>query len=325
MNDQQQAIANKLKLNLKKKTRKGWMITDCPFCGKTAKFGVRFNDDPKYTRFNKEGYKNKVSFNCYSGSCGESGATTKLLIKLGLDYLRGQKDFVEDFKKRKLNVEVEDVLDLETEKRRPPVGYKRITSNKYLEDRKYEPWQFEQYQIGESHLLGMSGRVVFLIIEEGQCVGWLGRATYDSPIKYKNDQATFEKLLGGIDEIKEGDEVILVEGVTDKGEVDRKIKRLELTGIKCVCTFGKKISEIQLMKLRVRGVKKITFLWDDDATDEIKRYSKEAEEYIEIVKIGYIQEGDPDEISDEEFVEIMTNLYDVNEFSTNIVKRRKLR
>jgi len=327
-NIQQKAIIDELGLNLNRRTRKGWCICDCPYCGKKAKFGVRFNDDPKYAQWTNKSHKNKVSFNCWAkNNCGESGATGKLLKLFKLDHLIGNKDFIDDnFEKIELSPKDDVVdIDIKTPTQRPPIGFKRVYSNEYLENRKFEPWQFKLYHIGISNLLGMKGRVIFLIEEDGENKGYVARDTTGKSImKYKNQSVDFEKLLMGIDEVGPEDDVIIVEGVTDKGEVDRKIKRLGLDNIKCVCTFGKKISEIQLTKLANRGIESVIFMYDDDAINESKTYSIFAENYINKVKVCFINEGDPDELSDEDFLEVLSGAKTPMDFDLNIVNIRKL-
>ena len=174
-------------------------------------------------------------------------------------------------------------------------------------------------------MLGMKSRVIFLIEEDGENKGYVARdVTGQSIMKYKNQSVDFEKLLMGIDELTAEDQVIIVEGVTDKAEIDRKIKRLDLENIKCVCTFGKKISEIQLTKLANKGIESIIFMYDDDAINESKTYSIFAENYIDKVKVCFIDDGDPDELSDEEFLEVLSRAKTPMDFDLNIVKIRKL-
>ena len=56
--------------------------------------------------------------------------------------------------------------------------------------------------------------------------------------------------------------------------------------IKCVCTFGKKISPEQSKKLRLKGVTNVILLYDFDAIKDIKRYGLELENYF-VTSITY--------------------------------------
>lgn len=331
--NKKEAIIDKLKLDPRGVSRKGWYTTDCPYCGTKQKFGVRFNDDPRFKQWNSKVHKNKISFNCYSGSCSESGTGNKLLKVLGLSHLISDIEYLED--KVIIPSYEEEEVQMDTPTMIKPIGFKRVFSNTYLDDRGFESWQYELYHIGVSRMI--RDRVIFLIIENGENKGYVARTTMEEKEikrlknkgviipKYKNQSVDFDKLVYGIDEVEEGDSVIIVEGVTDKANVDRMLRVLGLGNVKCVCTFGKKISLVQFMKIKNRNTNDILFLYDFDAINESKKYSHEASDYFKNVKVGLLLDKDPGDISLEEFISVIENSMTAQEFSNNTVSKIKLK
>ena len=78
-----------------------------------------------------------------------------------------------------------------------------------------------------------------------------------------------KKLLGikneDIEDNKElsTEEIIIVEGITSKMRIDCELELYHSSKIKSCCTFGKKITEIQLLKIKNKGqnVKRIILFY----------------------------------------------------------------
>ena len=92
----------------------------------------------------------------------------------------------------------------------------------------------------------------------------------------------FASLLFGYDDIVRGktEVVIIVEGVFDKFAVDRHLSLYDDETIRCVCTFGKKISDVQIQKLIDKEIGNVILAWDYDAIREIKQYGVELNQYF---------------------------------------------
>lgn len=324
-----------LNLNEKNVSPKGWIEGGkCPFCQRDDKFGVKFNEIGKY--------KNHISFNCYHGSCQEKGSEFKLLKQLNMLHIITDGEFIgaKRVVENKLNVVLENNLDLNVMDRLPPLGFRRVYSNKYLESRGFESWQFKSYHIGVTTFNPkMKDYVVFLVEEDGKVKGSVVRLAwtrekstafkekygFEKPRYLNEGGVDFGKLLFGVDEIivDKTEEVVLVEGVTDKANIDKLLRLDKNDKVKCVCTFGKKISEEQIMKLFLRGVKKITVLYDPDAIQASKRYGNDLKLYFD-VKIGYLDNVDPGDLTLDMLNHILSNLRSVNQFSVDIVQKRSL-
>lgn len=308
----------------------------CPFCQTEGKFGIKLNDVAK------SNYKNHISFNCFKGSCQQKGSEYKLFDKIGQGHLLKQGEFIGNKKEvdsAKIKEFGERELELEVPTLKPPLGFRRCSENQYLQDRGFESWQFETYHIGTTKFYSpLKDRVIFLVMEDGENKGFVARTTWSKKEieqyerkhghfpKYVNEKgADFAKLLFGIDEItEETEQVILVEGVTDKANVDRQLKLNLSPKIKCCCTFGKKISEEQVMKLWKRGVSSVILLYDPDAINSAKKYSYFLRSWNIAVKVGYLSDKDPGELSHDEIVKVLADTQSPDEFSVNRVQKRKL-
>ena len=136
-----------------------------------------------------------------------------------------------------------------------------------------------------------------------------------------SDNIPFEKILLGYDEINEKTDIVyIVEGATDKFNVDKELKLYEKDNKKCVCSFGKKLSLYQIKKLQLKGVKNIILLYDPDGVEESKNYGKLLHNYFEIVQIGFLIDKDPGEMLEEDFQKVFQNLKDYFTFTLSHVQ-----
>ncbi len=317
-------------------------ICKCPFCKKEDHLYLQRST----SRTNSRGENISYMWECKR--CGENGRIRKLFNALGkLHLINFGKDtkieerlnLIEKYKKKSISIEL-DVPD-----KNPPLGYKRVYENHYLNSRGFTNEQYEMYNVGTTKFGSeYKDYVVALITENGICKGYVGRCTYsnkqldeyndclkESGIKqrkprYKNSSNTeFGKLLMGIDEITEQTEVVvIVEGFFDKANVDKLLRTYESDTIKVVCSFGKKISIEQITKLAQKGlaIEDILLLYDPDAVEESKRYAFQLSQYFTKVKIGFTKDKDPGDLTYEELDRILDNLEEPLVFSMNKVQKK---
>ena len=352
----QEEIVNYLGINLKKKTPKGWYICPCPFCD-SDKFGVRLND--------KGGkYKNEVSFNCFSGKCQEHGWEGQLLALFGKEHLVGQREFISSPRQKLITMEELEMEDEDNEviERIPPLGWKRTEYHPYLIKRGWDMWQFESYKVGiTERYRALKDYVVILIQQGGKDVGYVGRSTWDSNRidehnakakehnktaheddrmsmhpKYSNEGGVFfERIIWGVDEITENTEtIIIVEGPFDKTNTDKQLQVNLSEKVKCICTFGKKISESQISNLQERikylenksdkGTqipdKRLILMYDPEAIESSKQYGAELSKVFDKVEIAKVPWGkDPGDMTRAEFDKTIAETVSPLAFFTRMV------
>lgn len=334
----QQKTYEILQLNEKRISPKGWITSPlaCPWCGKdNYHFGIKFTT--KTSRYN-----NEVSFHCFK--CDVRGGEFLLFKQLDLLIFLEQGEYIKHDKLLEKKIIREDLinndLELDVPTRHVPFGFRRITTDEYLIERGFELWQFKEYQIGRTKLFNkLKEHVIFLITEDGENKGYVARITWSKSkitevekitgkrvVRYMNEGGVdFARLVFGIDEIDKNTlSVILVEGVTDKANIDRKLNKLGLRErIKCCCTFGKKISDEQVEKIYRKGVCEIIFLYDPDAIESSKKHSIKLWKKFKVL-VGFLKEKDPGELNIGEFIDVMENLEDPMNFSVNKLQKKNL-
>ena len=144
-------------------------------------------------------------------------------------------------------------------------------------------------------------------------------------MRYYNSEGTiFEDILGGYDEIisDKTDTVILVEGITDKANVDRELDLYSSDAVKCCFTFGKNLSENQVKLLIKKRVKSIILMYDPDALKEIEKFSMRYINKFEDIKCAKIEgDRDPGDLRKEELNKILNDLNTPIDFYFNNIKR----
>jgi len=321
-------------------------ISDCPFCGKEDHLYVQRKTD----RTNIRG-KN-VSFFWHCKKCSEGGTIFSLAKKLGkFGLVAGEPDVdSRKFLEKKINVSVEDAEPEGVVKKTIPLGFRRLIKSNYLTARGFTEKQFRKYQVGRTKLISsLEGYLIFLIEDGGVACGWVARSKMDKEwidaynkkvttrnenrvpgerkrqkyLRYKNSSGTdFAKLLMGIDEVTENTtKVILVEGVFDKFKVE---SLLDLDGsekCKCLCTFGKNVSEYQSKKMADRGVQEIVVLYDPDAVNSSKKYGAILRGQFD-TKIGFLKNKDPGDLNLDELLLVLGTAQDPLSFSINRVQKQ---
>lgn len=299
-------------------TRSGQYVCDCIFCGKEQHMYVN---------------KKTQMFDCKK--CGEYGSVYKILRHLNKLYLLDgstieNRERIESIRGRReeMNDNVVELSDLPVKKM--PVGW-RISENstKYLLSRGITSEDCKRYNIGASDMLSKYVNYVLIpIYDDKKIRGFIGRygakKVPENKLRYNNSRDTeFSELLFGYDEIVSGtDTVILVEGIFDKIAVDKTLRLWDGKEIKCVCTFGKKISDKQIAKLMLKGITNVILLYDFDAIREIKKYGLELEKHF-VTSITFTTKKDIDECTREEALEVFTHLQSPDKFNEDVIGKLK--
>lgn len=281
--------------------RKNIIVPTCPHCGKTGgKFGIYIAKE----------IGNKKPFMSHCFSCGHTTKTLNQLLDL-LDRpdlkISEQASFAPIEAPEFFGLEEEEIDD-ELSIVEMPEAWKRCYKNPYLKSRGFTVDDYIYFPVGTTRGLNFKydDYVIFPIYDDGDIVGYVSRHIWSkSDIDEYNDRAKrngkyqirrynnsiendFVKLLYNYDAIIEDDTdtVILVEGVFDVIALTRKLDLYENHRIVPVCTFGKKISDIQIYKLQNKGVKDIIIGYDSDASDAINVTADKLNEYFDNVMIA---------------------------------------
>ena len=306
-------------LHVEQETRSGQYICTCPFCGIEQHFYIN---------------KKTQMFDCKK--CGEFGNIYKLLRFLDKTYLLNgatieNTDTIVSIRSMLASeLESSEVSVTELPEVKMPVGWRVLrNSNPYLLNRGITPELCERYKFGSTKMLRKYDNYVLIpIYDGGKIRGYVGRygskRVPEGKLRYNNSIGTqFAQLLFGYDDITENTAtVILVEGIFDKIAVDKVLKLWESEEVKCVCTFGKKISAEQIEKLKVKGVSRVILLYDVDAIKDIKRYSIELENHF-VTSITYTTKKDIDECTAEEALAVFANLKRPREFNVDVIGKLK--
>ena len=322
----QERIVNEL--GLKPFGNKGWMSApnlECDECGKSDKFAILFTNDSGIVH-------------CFK--CGRKTSLYNFLKNTNRSHLIERNSVSVRDEIKSLDEEIETVEEVEQQEIDKPRGFKRLYFDSYLDERGFIEEQYNLFKVGESTDLRFADHIVFLIYNNHKLVSWLARSRrskewHKQNIKdfkagtaklvlryYNSDNTEFSNILGGYDEIVEGetDTVILVEGITDKANVDRKLFLYDSPEMKCNFTFGHNFSENQAKLLKKKGVKNIILMYDPDALKEIEKFSLEYWKQFDSVLAARLRDGvDPGDETD--FTDIMNNLYSPLEFYFNNIKQ----
>lgn len=314
---------------------KGWFHgkgLNCPNCNEQQKFGIIFGD------------KGGGSYHCFKGKCGEHGTLVSLLKKLGKTELLSFSVDI-DIREKLAPLVEEFEIDLSLKKVNLPMGFRKILTDPYLEKRGWMEDDFDQVTVGVTKIdPNLRGYLIFPIYEESVLVGYLARSKkskdwHDKNLKkvkqglerlslrYRNSENTdFEKLLGGIDEVEEGDTVILVEGIMDKVGTDHYIKSAGLKKTKCCYTFGTNVTPYHIAKLLLKGIEKVILMYDYETIKKVQEFglklSKNIETWVAEIRVP---EMDPGNMFEEDFEEVFSNLkspfsYKINRLPETFLK-----
>lgn len=302
-------------IKIEKSTHTGQYIATCPFCGKEGHF-----------------YINKVTQVWDCKRCGESGNIYKLLRFFDKLYLV-QGTSVEVRETIRGLREVEEAEE-ETLTQLPeismPVGWKPFSKpNAYLQGRGVTLSIAQRYEMGETRMLSKFKNYILIPIrDEGRICGFIGRYADkhvpDGKLRYNNSVGTqFAQLLFGYDEITDNTKtVVLVEGVFDKIAVDRYLHLWNDELVRCCCTFGKKISSAQILKLKQKKIRRVVLLYDFDAVKEMKKYGIILNQDF-ITDIVFTTKKDIDECTPEEAIAVFERTYKPDDFNVDVIGKLK--
>jgi DNA primase len=305
------------------------LIAECPVCGH-KEFGISLEGYHRYGCFRKV-------------KCGASGNIFSLLKLLGREDMivsTGRHTYQQLSTLESMQEEYELKLDLPDYD--PPLGWKRIFSHPYLEERGFT--EFERYKVGVSLLAPKLGKdyVVFLIEENGSCKGFIGRNTKSKEeieiinerykrkglkkkvLRYRNSDSDFGKLAFGLDEIIQGETktLIIVEGIFDKFNIDKLLDLHNQTAIKCNSTFKCGCSPEQIYKWLYLGIEKIILLYDPDVLKEIKKAAFELQKHFQVL-VGFNENGsDPGDMTLDELEVVFSNLKLPEEFDMDRIENK---
>jgi hypothetical protein len=149
--------------------------------------------------------------------------------------------------------------------------------------------------------------------------------------RYINSKTNFGNLVYGLEEITdETVEVVVVEGIFDKCNVDRKLE-LGLGGdrsVVCVCTFKCHVSPQQYLQIKNRGrnIEEWSIFYDPDVLKEIidtGLYLQTKGEQVHVIQNTFL-ETDPGDMTQEEMLECITNKVTYEKFFQRNLIRKEL-
>ena len=331
--------------HLVKSGDKGWYISRvrdtglyCPFCHNenSQKLAFIFSD-------------NVCSWKC--PKCGNSLRLEQYLWRVKKQqYITNQRQIQpQDILKKKSLIkqyEKEEIKELEEVSL--PLFFKRLKYSPYLQNRGAKIDLYKYWIIGKTDFeKDLKDYLIFIIPENEVPVGYVARSQKskkeideynkthkDKILRWKNSQGDFAQMVFGLDEItEETEELIIVEGITSKMRVDCNLDLYKQHKIICCCTFGKKLSPIQLEKIEKKGIniKKIILFYDSDAINASKKTIYQLVEKFKEVKIAFCtykdEEGnykDAGDLNKEELLQILNKAQSPFEFFESKIEKKKL-
>ncbi len=277
---------------------------DCPKCGH-HEFGISLNE-------------NNHPFQCFrKKKCGWSGNIYTLLKFLNKT--------IDEERNVDINLDLKPLIkidkgiqneEIDIPEIKQPLGFKRIYSNKYLEDRGFSKDDFYKYEVGITDIdYKYIDYIVILIRQYGKLVGYIGRypkskqyiERYNKKaeesglrkiLRYNNSESDFSKILYGIDEVNDKTEsVILVEGFFDKKNVDSLMNLDKNDVIKCLTTFKGSISDSQISLIKKhKNINTVIIMYDNDIINIIKKNASKLLSFFDNVKVVPLGDSDPGDI-----------------------------
>ena len=295
------------------------VLANCPWCGH-REFYISLSDNHPFNCVRKK-------------KCGETGSIYKLLNHLGI---RDEYNIKESISwaptlSNALKIDEKIDVDVNLEEIKLPLGFRRIYQDSYLQKRGFKENDYNDYHIGISNLdRKLINYIIFIIYNDFKPVAYVGRfkGTKEKcdllkKPRYKNSESDFTKILGGYDELEKDvtETVILCEGLFDAKNVTDLFDLKNNNSTKCCYTFKCHISQEQLYRLQLKGIKNIVLFYDNDVIQQIKEQAMYLSNYFN-VKIAFVANStnDPGELNINELNEIFKNLYLPFDFYTQRVQ-----
>lgn len=300
-------------LNLKPFGSQGWFSNkdeSCPYCGKTDKWGVIFSE------------RGGV-FHCWK--CATKVSLSSFLIAINRKDL-SKKSYVahSGFFMKELVEEDDNDKEDELPQVNLPIDLKRLNDNIYLNRRGFNKHHYDEFEpsVTFSPLeRKYEGYIIFKIKENDRVVAFLSRSLHSKKwhdnnlkrykqgtcplqLRYRNSDSRFNDIVGGYDDVKQGDTVIIVEGIFDKVGVDNYLLRHNMNNYSCVFTFGCSISKTQIKKIKDKGISNVILMYDGDAITELTEFGRRLSLYFNTEIWELPNNTDPNEATEEDFKNI---------------------
>ncbi len=194
------------------------------------------------------------------------------------------------------NVDLPEEFELMIDVLRDPV--KKIP--KVFFERRYPDYVISEYQLGFCLSGNYQARIIFPVYCAGK-KSFVARKTHEwMNKKYKNPSGSkHSQLLYGYDLVSSQVIIFVCEGPTD-------VLRLRSYGWNAVCTFGKKISNVQIDLIFDLDPLEVVALFDGEAVKQNKKAFKKLSLRFKTSYILLPEDKDPDNISENE----LSRLYD---------------
>jgi DNA primase len=298
-----------------------WLYVKCPYCGhKEASVSMNKPNHPFICARKK---KCGITTNIY-------GITKYLGIELGV------ATYKIPINRNLLSLEEEiKNIDLSIDTIQPPVLFKKVNQDDYLDSRKVNQNTYYKYSVGRTAL--KPNYIIFIIERDNNIVGYIARHTWsrkrideynkdkepwDRIKRYDNSKTDFSKMLFGYDEIIIGETkvVIIVEGVFDKIAVDNKLELDNQLEVKCVASFGGKISKEQAILLKNKGIITLIVMFDDDVLNKLKKIINPYYGIFDSIYVARLKNGkDPDDMTVKELTDTMMILTSLMNFHSGFI------
>lgn len=293
--------------------------------------------------------ENICSFRC--AKCAESMRLEKYLWRIKKQqYIINQRQIQSQdiLKKKNLIERYNREEQKQLEEVQLPLFFKRLKYSPYLQSRGAKMDLYKYWIIGKTDFeKSLKDYLIFVIQENGINVGWVARSQKSKKdideynlihrkkiLRWRNSKCDFAQIVFGLDEINDTtEEIIIVEGITSKMRVDCELELYKQHKIICCCTFGKKMSGVQLNKIRIKGinVQKIILFYDSDAINSSKRVCYELENKFKEVKVAFCdfknEENDYKDAGDlnkSELLKILCKAQSPFEFFESKIEKKKL-
>lgn len=306
-------------------------VADCPFCDKTGHFYI-----------NKGVTKKGIIHGYDCKKCGVAGSVFTFLAKLNALYLIEGRQVVHD-KLTKLEFEENeqlDSVDIVVPDKKLPIGAKPIVAGSdfytYLQSRKFQEIDFEYYQPHQTKIISkFKDYVIIPVLQDYSIKGYVTRYAIDKKDSRYNKEAlrylnaknvNFGCLLSGIDEVNQNtNTAILVEGFFDKISVTTELGLHYIDELKCLCTFGKKISTEQIKLIRKTKITTLILMYDErDAVNDMKKISQELKKYFNVL-VASTGDNDPGDCTKQDFLMILDDLKSPDEFWLDKIQKKQFK
>ena len=218
--DKEQIIVD---FGLKPFGSQGWMTNkgmECPYCGKSGKWGIIFNDTGIAT-FHCWKCPRKVSLYEFLKKLGRTDLAKKTYT-VKPDEIDKCPKLVSNDEDKPLWVQEEELVKEEDLKPVSlPLRLKPLVNDSYLNNRGFREEHYKQFEPSYTDTPlepKLKNFIIFKMKVDGVCVAWWARSRYtkewhkenleaykrheaDLVLRYRNSENNFQDLLGGCDEI----------------------------------------------------------------------------------------------------------------------------